>query len=192
MKTRLKIAVADDEALIRRYFQEILPDLGCDVVAVAADGEELVAACQQQSPDLVISDIRMPKLDGIEAAIRIFAAKPTPIVLVSAFHDEDLIDRAAQSHALAYLVKPIERSDLQTVIPMVHRSFQQIQQLTQETAQLRQTLEDRKLIEQAKGRVMKQLGLGEPEAHKAMQKMSCDKNKKLVEIARIILASYPQ
>jgi response regulator NasT len=190
MSQRLRIAVADDEALIRRYFQEILPDLGYDVVAVAADGAELIDACERESPDLVISDIRMPDVDGIEAALRIFAQRPTPIILVSAFHDEDLIARASQSHALAYLVKPIERSDLQTTIPLVLRNFQQIQHLAQETAQLRQSLEDRKLIEQAKGLVMKKLGLGEAEAHRAMQKMACDKNKKMIDVARLILATY--
>jgi len=190
MNAPLKIAVADDEALIRRYFQEILPDLGHEVVAAAADGVELIAACEREQPDLVISDIRMPELDGIAAAIRIFAARPTPIILVSAFHDEDLVQRAAASHAMAYLVKPIERADLEAAIPMALERFRQIQAMQHETAALRRSLEDRKVIEKAKGLIMSNHALGEADALKAMQKMACDKNKKLIEVARLVLAAH--
>ena len=190
MKEKLRIAVADDEAIIRRYFQEILPNIGYTVVAAAADGAELVAACQREQPDLVISDIRMPKLDGIEAAIQICQQRPTPIILVSAFHDEDLIERSAKSHAMAYLIKPIEKAHLETAIPLAYRNFRQIQQLHSESARLLQTLEDRKLIERAKGLIMKKLSLEEPDALRAMQKMACDKNKKLVDVARLVLATH--
>ncbi len=188
MTDRWKIAVADDEAFIRRYFQEVLPDLGHEVVAAAANGAELIAACHQEQPDLIITDIRMPEVDGIEAALRILAERPTPVILVSAFHDDDLVQRAAESHAMAYLVKPIERPDLEAAIPMAWHRFQQIRQLEAESAQLRQSLADRKLIEQAKGLLMKDFSFDEAQALKAMQKMACDKNKKLIEVARMVLA----
>lgn len=191
MTARLRIAVADDEALIRRYFDEILPDLGHEVVAAAADGAELIAACRREQPDLVISDIRMPGVDGIEAALSIFAARPVPIILVSAFHDDDLVERAARSQAMAYLVKPIERANLEAAIPLAMRSFETIQELQQEAAALRQSLEDRKVIERAKGLLMKNLALDEADALRAMQKMACDKNKRLIEVARLVLAAGP-
>ena len=189
MTDKLRIAVADDEALIRRYFQEILPDMGHTVVAAAADGEELVAACAREKPELVITDIRMPNLDGIEAALTIFAERPMPIILVSAFNDDDLVERAAQSQAMAYLIKPIERAHLETTIPMACRSFAQIEQLQAETIRLTQSLEDRKVIEKAKGLIMKNLSLDEAAALRAMQKMACEKNRKLVDVARLVIES---
>lgn len=189
MSAGLKIAVADDEALIRRYFVDILPDLGHQVLAAAADGRQLVEACTSMPVDLVITDIRMPEMDGIEAAVEICLQCPTPIILVSGYHDEDLIQRAGQTHIMAYLVKPIEKADLATAIPLARQRFEQIQQLEVETGRLRQSLEDRKLIEKAKGLLMKGTGLGEEEAFRSMQTISNNKNQKLVEIARQILAA---
>lgn len=191
MKSGLRIVVADDEALIRRYFQEILPELGHEVVATASTGRELIEACRRVQPDLVISDIKMPEIDGIDVAREISEERPVPIILVSAYHDPDLIERAAASRVMSYLIKPIGRSDLETAIAISWSRFQEISTLEQETESLRQTLEDRKLIERAKGLLMKKTGLNEPEAFRRMQRMSSDTNRKLVEVARLILAAEP-
>ncbi|MFV2068838.1 MAG: ANTAR domain-containing response regulator, partial [Pirellulales bacterium] len=111
MNRSLRIAVADDEADMRDYFQDILPDLGHQVVAVAGNGRELVQQCQMHEVDLVITDIKMPEMDGIDAAREIARAKSLPFILVSAYHDPDLIERAGAPHVMAYLVKPIEQAD---------------------------------------------------------------------------------
>jgi response regulator NasT len=191
MTIELRIAIADDEPLIRRYFAEILPDMGHVVVAVAENGRQLVELCRQTQPDLVISDIRMPLLDGIDAAIEITGERPVPIILVSAYHDPDLIERAEATRAMAYLVKPIERADLETAIAIARRRFSQIESLASETADLRRRLEERKLIEQAKGVLMEKAGLTEAEAHRRLQKTACDTNRKLVEVARMVLSAEP-
>lgn len=190
-KPALRVAVADDESLIRRWFQDVLPDLGHQVVVVAENGRQLLEGCLTARPDLVISDIRMPEMDGIEAALAISQQAPAPIILVSAFYDDDLIERASASHVMAYLIKPIGQADLETAIAIAHRRYQAIESLQQEAQQLRQSLEDRKTIEKAKGLLMKFASLGEEEAFRQMQKMACDKNLKLIEVARKILEAGP-
>ena len=187
MNKPLRIAVADDEVDMRDYFEKILPRLGHEVVAVAEDGQQLVELCSEQLPDMVITDIRMPKLDGIEAANEIARSRPIPVILVSAHHDPQLIARAEQDYVLAYLVKPIKQADLETAIAIATRRFEQFQALQQEATDLRQALEDRKLIERAKGVLMKKAGLGEHDAFRRLQKISSDNNKKLVDVAQSIL-----
>ena len=122
----LRIAVADDEPDMRDYFARILPRLGHRVVAVAQNGAELVAQCQTEHPDLVITDIKMPDMDGIEAATRIYQNQPVPVILVSAYHDPELIQRAEADHVMGYLVKPIKQSDLDPVISLALRRFAQL------------------------------------------------------------------
>jgi two-component system, response regulator PdtaR len=191
MSTSLRIAIADDEPLIRRYFVDILPDMGHTVVASAENGRELVEKCRATKPDLVISDVRMPQLDGIDAAIEISQELAVPIILVSGYHDPDLIERAEATRVMAYLVKPIERADLETAIAIARKRFSQIESLSNETAELRRRLEERKLIEQAKGVLMEKAGLSEAEAHRRLQKTACDSNRKLVDIAKMILTAEP-
>jgi response regulator NasT len=187
MSRSLRIAVADDEPGMREYFQKILPRLGHQVVAVAATGRELVQHCQALHPDLVITDISMPDLDGIDAAQEIYRQDPVPVILVSAHHDAALIKRAEADHILAYLIKPIKQVDLEPAIAIALRRFEQFQDLRQEASDLRQALEDRKTIERAKGILMKKTGLDEQEAFRRMQKLASAQNRKLVEIAHIIL-----
>jgi response regulator NasT len=189
MNHSLRIVVADDEPDMREYFQKILPRLGHQVAGVAANGEELVALCQQLQPDLVVTDIRMPALDGIDAARRIWDMRPVPIILVSAFHDSELIQRAEADHVMGYLVKPIKQADLEPVIAVTMRLFEQFQMLQRETTDLRQALEDRKLIERAKGILMKRVGLDEPAAFRRLQKLASERNIKLVEIARQVISA---
>jgi len=183
----LRIAVADDEQLIREYFTEILPDLGHEVVAVAKSGRELVAACRTTLPDLVITDIKMPDLDGISAAEEITRDRAVPIILVSAFHDPDLIARASGSRIMAYLVKPIKQADLQTGIAIAQRRFAELASLELETNHLRRSLEDRKVIERAKGILMTTGQLTEEDAFLRLQKLSWDTNRKLIDVARMIV-----
>jgi response regulator NasT len=189
MNRSLRIAVADDESDMQEYYRTILPVLGHVVVALAETGRELVEKCRDQHPDLVITDIKMPDMDGIDAAVQIYRDGPIPVILVSAYHDADFIRRAEANHILSYLVKPIKQANLEPAIAIVIRRFEQFQVLRQEAADLKQALEDRKLIERAKGIMMKKAALDEAEAFRRLQKLASDKNRRMIEIARIILTA---
>jgi response regulator NasT len=189
MTQSLRIVVADDELDMRDYFQKSLARLGHHVVGVAQNGRQLVEECQAKKPDLVITDIKMPELDGIDAAVEIYRDRPVPVILVSAYHDTKLIERAEVDHILGYLVKPIKQADLEPVIGLAMRRFEQFEALRREAANLRQALEDRKLIERAKGMLMRRAALDEHAAFRRMQKVASEKNRKLVEIAQMILVA---
>ncbi len=189
MSRSLRIAVADDEADMREYFQRILPPLGHEVVAVAQSGRELVEQCRTLKPDLVITDIKMPDMDGIDAAHEICRTRPVAVILVSGYHERELLDRAEDYHILAYLVKPIKQADLEPAISLAMRRMQQFQAAYKEAADLRQALEDRKVIERAKGLLMKKANLDEAEAFRRLQKLASDKNRKMVDIAQMILTA---
>ncbi len=189
MSDPLRIAVADDEPDMREWFQDTLNYLGHQVVAVASSGEQLIEQVRTHRPDLVITDIKMPGIDGLTAADRIGRETPTPVILVSAHHDPELIERALEDHVLAYLVKPIKQPDLATAVALATRRFQELQALQQQADNLRQALEDRKIVERAKGILMKRASLDEPEAFRRLQRLSSEKNRKLVEIARMIVTA---
>jgi len=189
MTHALRIAIADDEPDMRDYFRKILPRLGHQVVVIAETGRELLEQCRKVSPDLVITDIKMPDMDGIDAAVAIYEEFPIPVILVSAYHDTALIARAEADHILGYLVKPIKQSDLEPTIALAMKRFEQFQALRQETADLRQALEDRKIIERAKGLLMKKVGLDEQEAFRRLQKLAMDGNRKMVDVARMVLTA---
>jgi AmiR/NasT family two-component response regulator len=187
MNSSLRIAVADDEPDMRDYFLKCLTRMGHQVVLVAQNGRQLVEGCRAERPDLVITDIKMPDMDGIDAAVHIYRDRPIPVILVSAFHDAALIERAEGDHVLGYLVKPIKQADLEPAISLTMRRFEQFQALRREAADLRQTLEDRKVIERAKGVLMKRGALEEPEAFRRLQRLASEKSRKLVDIAQMIL-----
>jgi response regulator NasT len=189
MSVSLRIVIADDEQDMRDYFRKLLPRLGHQVVAEAQTGRELVVLCQLHKPDLVITDIKMPDMDGIDAATQIYTERPVPIILVSAYHDAELIARAEADHILGYLVKPIKQTDLAPTIALATRRFEQFEALRKEAADLRQALEDRKVIERAKGILMKRGGLDEQESFRRLQKMASERSQKLVEIARMVVAT---
>ena len=189
MSQNLRIAVADDEADMRDYFQKILPVLGHLVVSAARTGKELVDHCKKHQPDLVISDVKMPELDGIDAAAEIYRSSPVPVILVSAYHDAELIARAEADYIMAYLVKPIKQADLEPAIALAMRRFAQFQDLRKEAADLRQALADRKIIERAKGVLMKRADLDEQDAFRRLQKLASEKNRKLIEIATMIVTA---
>jgi response regulator NasT len=189
MSQSLRVVVADDEEDMRDYFKKVLPRLGHQVVGVAATGRELVEQCRLAKPDLVITDIKMPEMDGIDAAVAIFRERPVPVILVSAYHDPELIARAEADHILAYLIKPVKQASLEPAISLAMRRFEQFQALRQETVDLRQALEDRKLIERAKGVLMKKTKLDEQDAFRRLQKLASEKNLKLAELARMIITA---
>jgi response regulator NasT len=189
MTQPLRIVVADDEPDMRDYFRRILPRLGHVVVAAAENGRELVELCHTHQPDLVVTDIKMPDMDGIDAAVAIYKDRPIPVILVSAYHDAELIRRAEADHIMGYLVKPIKQPDLEPVIALAMRRFEQFQALRREAADLRQALEDRKIIERAKGILMKKVNLDEQDAFRRLQKLASEKNLKLVELARMIVTA---
>jgi two-component system, response regulator PdtaR len=187
MNRSLSIAIADDEPRMREFFRKALERLGHRVVVEAGTGKELIDHCRDLNPELVITDIQMPDMDGIEAASEIAREQAIPVILVSAYHDDAYIERARQNHILAYLIKPITDTDLQPAIAIAMDRFQEFQMLRRETNDLKQALEDRKLIERAKGILMKRTGLDEPEAFRRLQKTATSKSMKLVEIARTIV-----
>jgi response regulator NasT len=189
MTRSLRIAVADDEPDMRDYFRKILPRLGHQVVAVAENGRDLLDICRMAKPDLVITDIKMPDMDGIDAATLIYQEMPIPVILVSAYHEPELIERAEADHILGYLVKPIKQSDLEPTIALAMKRFEQFEALRKEAADLRQALEDRKLIERAKGLLMRKVGLDEQEAFRRLQKLAMDSNRKMIEVAQMVLTA---
>jgi response regulator NasT len=185
----LRIAVADDQPDMCESYRQLLTGMGHEVVATARTGHELVECCRAAQPDLVITDIRMPGLDGIAAADLLCEERPTAVILVSAYSDPDVVERAEASQAMTYLVKPVRPEDLGPAIALTLRQFEQCQALRQEADNLRQALDDRKVIERAKGVVMKRVGVGEEEAFRRLKKLASDQNHKLVEIARTVLAA---
>ena len=164
MNHSLRIAIAEDEPRTLEFFQDALIELGHEVVAVAQNGEELVLRCREEHPDLVITDILMPGTDGLEATRQIGREEPRPVIVVSAHHETELIERALDNQVLAYLVKPIQEGELKTAIALVMRRFKEFQALQKQADDMRQALEDRKVVERAKGIIMKRAGLGEEDA----------------------------
>ena len=187
MTKGLKIAVADDERDMREYLHEVLPRLGHEVVAVAESGRWLVEQCRSARPDLVITDIRMPDLDGIETSVAINKERQTPVILVSAHHDAETLTRVGIDHVMGYLVKPVSEADLKTAITMAMLRHAHFLSVMKENSDLRQTLEDRKLVERAKGVLMKRLRVDEEEAFRRVRKHASAHNLKLVTVSKQII-----
>ncbi len=174
---------------MREFYQEVLPLLGHEVVCVAQTGKELVAFCRASRPDLIITDIKMPDMDGIDACREICREEPVPVILVSAHDDPEFLARANENHVLAYLIKPIKRQDLQPAIQIAVRRNEEFHTMRKEASNLRQALQDRKLIERAKGILMKRSRLDEGTAFQRLQKTARDSNRKLVQVAEMIITA---
>jgi response regulator NasT len=187
--TRLRIAVADDERDMRQFLAEWLPEMGHQVVAVAETGQQLIEQCRSTCPDLVITDIKMPDMDGIDAVAELNRHREVPVVLVSAHHESELLRRSGAEHIMAYLVKPVKPADLQAAIHLAVLRFEQYQRVRAEADGLRQALDDRKTMEQAKGIVMHRLRLDEPAAYQRLRQLSSHRNEKLIALARRLLES---
>lgn len=183
----LRVAIAEDEDICREFLEEALTDLGHQVVAQARDGNELVGLCAQQTPDLVITDIKMPNMDGLTAVTEICRQRVVPVILVSAHHEAALVERAANAYVLAYLVKPFNATSLEPAIALAIQRHREFETVRREAMDLRQTIEDRKLIERAKGILMERTHLDEGKAHSRLQSTARRKRIKLVELARMIL-----
>ncbi len=189
--TPLRILIADDEAIRLMSLRTQLASLGMDVVGEATTGREAVRLAEATRPDLAILDIKMPDGDGIEAARAITGARPIPIILLTAFTDPPLVERAAAAGVFAYLVKPVGEEDLLPAILTARARFGEFRELRKEVTTLSEALEARKVIERAKGLLMDRLKISEAEAFRRMQIQSQRENRRLVEVARAIITTYP-
>lgn len=185
----LRVLIADDESLRLMNLAAQLRGLGCEVVGEAADGVQAVDMARRLKPDLVIMDIKMPHLDGIEAAQRITAERPLPIILITAFGERELAERAIDAGVFGYLMKPVAEEDLHPAIMLAMSRFREFQVVRNDLENLKEALETRKLVEQAKGILMDRLQLGEAEAFRRMQLQSQRENKKMADIARAIITA---
>ena len=187
----LRVVIAEDEALIRMDLAEMLVDEGYDVVGQAADGQQAVELAEGLRPDLVILDVKMPVLDGIAAAERIAGQRIAPVVMLTAFSQRDLVERARDAGAMAYLVKPFSQSDLAPAIEMAVSRFAEIAALESEVADLQERLETRKAVERAKTVLQRDLGLTEPDAFRWIQKTAMDLRLSMRQVADGVITHGP-
>jgi two-component system, response regulator PdtaR len=185
---RSRVLIAEDEALIRLDLAEMLVEEGYDVVGEAGDGETAVRLAEDLRPDLVIMDIKMPIMDGIAAAEKIATARIAPVVVLTAFSQRDLVERARNAGAMAYLVKPFQKSDLVPAIEVALSRYAELATLESEVATLTERLETRKAVERAKGSLMSQYGMNEPQAFKWIQRTAMDHRMTMREVAERIIA----
>jgi response regulator NasT len=186
-----RVVIAEDEALIRLDLAEMLGEEGYDVVGQAGDGERAVELAEELRPDLVVLDVKMPKLDGISAAQRIAEQRIAPVVILTAFSQRDLVERARDAGAMAYLVKPFNKNDLVPAIEMAVSRFAELQLLEAEVADLTERLETRKLVDRAKGVLQEQLDLSEPESFRWIQKTAMDLRLSMRQVAEGVIAHGP-
>ena len=185
--TAKRVIVAEDESLIRIDVVETLRDNGFEVIAEAADGEKAVALAEELKPDLVVMDVKMPLMDGISAAEILTKRKIAPVVLLTAFSQRELVERASEAGALAYVVKPFTPNDLIPAIDIALGRYAQIQALEEEVADMAERLETRKVLDRAKGILNNTMGLTEPEAFRWIQKASMDRRLTMKEVAQTVI-----
>lgn len=186
--TSRRVLIAEDEALIRLDLREMLVEEGYDVVGEAGDGETAVHLAEQLKPDLIIMDIKMPIMDGLAAAERIAGERLAPVVILTAFSQRDLVERARAAGAMAYLVKPFQKSDLVPAIEIALSRFAELSALEAEVAALHDRLETRKAVERAKGQLMTTYGMTEPQAFKWIQRTAMDHRMTMRQVAERIIA----
>ncbi len=187
-KKKPAVLVAEDEALIRLDLVELLTEEGYEVVGEAGDGEEAVKLARELEPDLVIMDVKMPKMDGITAAEMIAEERIAPVVMLTAFSQRDLVERARDAGAMAYVVKPFDASDVVPAIEIAIGRFAEIRAVEEEVADLEERLASRKAVDQAKGMLQEGLGLSEPEAFRWIQKTAMDLRISMREVAEKVIA----
>ena len=183
----LRIVIADDEGVIRMDLKEILQEAGHEVVGETANGRRAVAIVRDTRPDLVILDVKMPDMDGIEAARMIDADHLAPVLLLTAFDDAELIRRATDAGVLAYLVKPVEEKNLFPAMEIALSRWQEMQSLEEELEAMRDSLELRKLLDRAKGILMQAHGISEDEAYRRLQRYSMEKRRPLKDVAAAVV-----
>jgi two-component system, response regulator PdtaR len=182
-----RVVVAEDEVLIRRDLVEMLGEEGYDVVGEAGDGEAAVALATQLRPDFVVMDVKMPKMDGISAAEQIAGERIAPVIMLTAFSQRELVERATQAGAMAYVVKPFGKADLVPAIEIARARFAEIKAVEAEVSDLTERLASRKAVDRAKGLLQSGLGLSEPEAFRWIQKTAMDLRKSMREVAEGII-----
>ncbi len=187
---RTRVIIADDESVIRADLREMLTNLGYLVVGEVGDGQSAVNVARELKPDVVIMDIKMPDLDGIEAAKVLTQEKVAPVLLLTAYSQRDLIDRAKEAGVVGYLVKPFREQEIVPAIEIALERFKEFRELEKEVGSLRETLETRKIVDRAKGLLMDQQGLTEAEAFRKIQKMSMNTRKPMKEIAEAIILAH--
>lgn len=186
-KTLARVVIADDDPIIRMDLREMLTDLNYQVVGEAADGKNAVALARDLKPELVIMDIRMPEMDGIEAAQALTHDSIAPVLLLTAYSEPELVRRATEAGVVGYLVKPFREAQLGPAIEVTLGRFREFQQLHKELGDMKEALEARKVIDRAKGMLMDRFGLSEADAFRRIQKRSMDTRKSMREVAEAIL-----
>jgi response regulator NasT len=187
---KIRIVIADDESLIRMDLREMLTSLGYLVVGEVGDGRSAVNAARELKPDILIMDIKMPDMDGIEAAKILTEEGIAPVVLLSAYSQSDLVERAREAGVIAYLVKPIRDTDLPPAIEIALARYREFMEVQKEINDLTEALETRKLVDRAKGILMDRQGLSEAEAFRKIQKMSMNNRKPMKEVAWAIILAH--
>jgi response regulator NasT len=185
--TTLRVLIADDDAIIRLDLKQMLQNLGYEVVGEASDGQEAVAQAKALLPDVCILDVKMPKMDGVEAVVQISEAEVAPCILLTAYSDKELIERAREAGVFAYLVKPFKPSDLPPAIEVARGRYEANLQLNKEVESLQDRLETRKLLDRAKGILMESQSLSEAEAYRRIQTQSMNLRKTMKEVAEAVI-----
>ena len=188
--TPRRILVADDEPLIRLDLREMLATLGYQVVGEAADGATAVRLARETRPDLVIMDIQMPELNGIEAARTLTAENIAPVLLLTAYSQKELVENAQQAGVVGYLVKPFRDSDIQPAVEVALARFEEFRAVREQVRTLEESLETRKIVDRAKGVLMDTQGLKEADAFRRIQKLSMDSRKSMRDVAEAILLAH--
>lgn len=184
----LRIVIADDEGVIRLGLRAMLEEQGYQVVGEAGDGKRALDLAGKLHPDLIFLDIKMPGVDGLQSARALLRDRTVPVIILTAYADRDFVERAREAGVLAYLVKPVREGDLRPAIEMAMGRFREIQALREEIGGLEETLRTRKLVERAKGILMRRDGVDEAQAFARLQKQARDARKTMKEIAETILA----
>ncbi|WP_310963047.1 ANTAR domain-containing response regulator [Nocardioides terrisoli] len=186
-----RVVIAEDEALIRMDLREMLVEEGYDVVGEAGDGETAVQLAEELRPDLVVLDIKMPRLDGITAAERIAGQRIAPVIILTAFSQRDLVERARDAGAMAYVVKPFSKSDLVPAIEIAAARFAEVQVLEAQVEDLDERLATRKAVSRAQGVLQDRLGLSEPDAFRWLQKTAMDLRLSMRQVAEGVVEHGP-
>lgn len=184
-----KLVIIDDNADQRFVLKGLLTDIGCEVIGEGKSGLDAVELMQKLSPDAVLMDVKLPGMDGIEAAMAINKLKPTPVILFTARKDEETIKRAVEAGVMAYLVKPVREEELLPTIELAISVFKEFQLVSKQNLELKEKAEARKIIEKARGLLMEKEGLSERDAFSRIQKLSMDKRRPMKEIAEILIAA---
>jgi response regulator NasT len=187
--SRARVLICEDEGLTALRLRTSLTKLGYEVVGEAKDGEEGVAAAARLTPDAILMDVRMPKLDGIAATERIMRERPVPIVMITAYSERELVEAALQAGASGYLVKPVSDEQIEPALTVALARFAELRELTGEVADLKEAIALRKLVERAKGILMRRFQLAEDEAHRRLQQLSRERRQSLKETAEQVLAA---